>query len=154
MTSAITNPGHQIVDEHREAAERALEILLDPSLEPIVDMVLTRRDDRYEALAADGRVTFERTESGDFVELAHEGKNPLADQSTDKFVGLDVERAHLHPHRDANSYPFAYAETASSSTRRPPPTSACSTPRPTTGKTRVATSASTARSGSCKRGRP
>ena len=106
------NAGHQIPDEHREAADRALEVLLDPALEPIVDMVLTRRDDRYEALAASGRVVFERTDNGDFVEVSHEGRNPLADQSTDKFVGLDDELAQLHPHRDANAYPFAYAQTA------------------------------------------
>ena len=75
-------------------------------------MVLTRRDDRYEALAATGRVTFERTEHGAFVEVATSGRNPLADQATDKFVGLENEREHLHPHRDANAYPFAYEQTA------------------------------------------
>jgi len=112
VTSAIANTPHQIPDEHREAAERALEVLLDPALEPIVDMVLTRRDDRYEALAAGGRVTFERTDRGDFVEVSHSGRNPLADQSTDRFVGLDAERGHLHPHRDDNAYPFAYEQTA------------------------------------------
>ncbi|HTD50458.1 MAG TPA: alkaline phosphatase family protein [Acidimicrobiia bacterium] len=112
MTSAIANTGHQIRDEHREAAERALDVLCDPALEPIVDMVLTRRDGRYEALAASGRVTFERTDTGDFVEVSHTGRNPLADQSTDKFVGLDAERRELHPHRDLNAYPFAYAQTA------------------------------------------
>ena len=57
-------------------------------------------------------MTFERTEAGDFVELSLEGRNPLADQSTDKFVGLEAERAHLHPHRDDNAYPFAYEQTA------------------------------------------
>jgi len=67
VTSAITNTPHQIADEHREAADRALEVLLDPALEPIVDMVLTHRDGRYEALAAGGRVTFERTPTGAFV---------------------------------------------------------------------------------------
>ena len=112
VTSAIGSTGHQIADEHREAADRALEILLDPALEPIVDMVLTRRDGRYEALAAGGSVTFERTEEGGFVEVASTGRNPLADQSTDKFVGLESERAELHPHRHANVYPFAYAQTA------------------------------------------
>jgi phosphonoacetate hydrolase len=112
VNSAIANTGHQIRDEDREAAERALDVLCDPALEPIVDMVLTRRDGRYEALAASGRVTFERTETGDFVEVSHSGRNPLADQSTDKFVGLDAERRELHPHRDVNAYPFAYAQTA------------------------------------------
>ncbi len=111
MTSATTT-GHQIADEHRAEADRALEILLDPALEPIVDMVLTRRDDRYEALASDGSVTFVRTETGEFTEVASSGRNPLADQSTDKFAGLETELASLHPHRTANAYPFAYAQTA------------------------------------------
>src|SRR5712691_9280921 len=111
MTSTIQPTEHQIADEHRAEADRALEILLDSALEPIVDMVLTRRDDRYEALAADGSVIFERTENGDFNEIGTTGRNPLADQSTDKFVGLENERAGLHPHRTANAYPFAYAQT-------------------------------------------
>ena len=112
MTSASTATGHQIADEHRDVADRALEVLLDPALEPIVDMVLTRRDDRYEALSATGRVAFRRTEAGDFVEVAREGVNPLADQSTEKFVGLEAERRDLHPPRDVNAYPFAYEQTA------------------------------------------
>ncbi len=112
MTSTIQPTGHQIADEHRAEADRALEILLDSSLEPIVDMVLTRRDDRYEALAADGSVTFERTESGDFKEIATTGRNPLGDQSTDKFVGLENELANKFPTRAQNAYPFAYAQTA------------------------------------------
>jgi phosphonoacetate hydrolase len=112
MTSTMQPSGHQIADEHRAEADRALEILLDSSLEPIVDKVLTRRDDRYEALAADGSVTFERTESGDFKEIATTGRNPLGDQSTDKFVGLENERANKFPTRAVNAYPFAYAQTA------------------------------------------
>ncbi len=104
--------GHQIADEHRGEADRALEILLDSALEPIVDMVLTRRDDRYEALAADGSVTFVRTENGDFTEVGTTGRNPLGDQSTDKFAGLENERANMFPHRSQNAYPFAYAQTA------------------------------------------
>src|SRR5262245_34957037 len=98
---------HQIADEHRADADRALDVLLDGALEPIVDMVLTHRDGRYEALAAGGRVVFERGTDGGFVEVEHEGRNPLADQSTDRFVGLEAERSALHPHRDDNSYPFA-----------------------------------------------
>ena len=35
---------HEIADEHRALADAALDVLLDSSLEPIVDMVLTRRD--------------------------------------------------------------------------------------------------------------
>src|SRR5690242_16621098 len=75
-------------------------------------MVLTHRDGRYEALTASGRVVFERTADGGFVEVEQLGSNPLADQSTDKFVGIDAERAALHPHRDDNAYPFAFEQTA------------------------------------------
>ena len=90
--------GHQIADEHRAAADRALEILLDPALEPIVDMVLTRRDDRYEALAADGPGHLRAHRRRRLrARSAHAGRNPLADQSTDKFVGLENERANLLP---------------------------------------------------------
>ena len=101
-----------MADEHRAEADRALEILLDSALEPIVDMVLTRRDDRYEALASDGSVTFVRDENGGFTEVETRGRNPLGDQSTDKFAGLETELAGLHPHRTANAYPFAYEQTA------------------------------------------
>ena len=129
MTSATTRSPqpapHQIADEHREAADRALEILLDPALEPIVDMVLTHRDDRYEALAATGSVTFERTEAGEFVEVAHTGRNPLADQSTDKFVGLEAERQQASTRTATTTpTPSPTRRPPSSSTRPPPPTSA------------------------------
>ncbi len=112
MTSATTGTGHQVADENRDVADRALEVLLDSALEPIVDMVLTRRDDRYEALAADGRVAFVRTDDGGFVEVEQRGLNPLADQSTDRFVPLSTEVRSLHPRRGANAYPFAYDQAA------------------------------------------
>ena len=115
MTTTSTGrqpTGHQIADEHRAEADRALEILLDSALEPIVDMVLTRRDDRYEALASDGSVAFVRDDNGDFTEVEHRGRNPLSDQSTDKFAGLETELANKFPTRDVNAYPFAYAQTA------------------------------------------
>jgi len=112
VTATLEPRPHQIADEHRGDADRALDVLLDAALEPIVDMVLTHRDGRYEALTASGRVVFERTADGGFAELEQVGRNPLADQSTDKFVGIDAERAALHPHRDDNAYPFAFEQTA------------------------------------------
>jgi predicted AlkP superfamily pyrophosphatase or phosphodiesterase len=103
--------GHQIADEHRADAEAALEVLLDARLEPIVDMVLTRRDGAYEALAHDGRVAFRRgSDRWEIVESS--GHNPLAEQRTDKFAPLAAELAHLHPHRRDNAYPFAYDQVA------------------------------------------
>src|SRR5687768_17107843 len=71
-------------------------------------MVLTSRDGGYEALSHDGRVRFRRTEAGGYEVLETEGADPLADQSTDRFTPLAVEREHKHPHRRDNAYPFAF----------------------------------------------
>lgn len=84
----------------------ALAVLLDPALEPIVEMVLLRDGDAYEARAVDGAVRFDR---GGRV-LGVDGRNPLADQSTDRFAGLAAERAGLHPRRTENSYPNAFEQ--------------------------------------------
>jgi phosphonoacetate hydrolase len=100
---------HEIADQHRALAEAALEVLLDSSLEPIVDMVLTRRDGAYEALSADGRVRF-TSDSGLVSVLEEEGANPIANQATDAFSPLDAELAHQHPHRSDNTYPNAYEQ--------------------------------------------
>jgi len=86
----------------------ALDVLLDPQLAPIVDMVIRRTGpDTYEAASADGRVEFRRAD-GHYERTGGSGRDPLADQSADRLVGLDAEMADPHPPRDANSYPFAY----------------------------------------------
>jgi phosphonoacetate hydrolase len=100
---------HEIADEHRDLADAALGVLLDSSLEPIVDMVLTRRDGAYEALSADGRVRF-TSDSGVVSLLEEDGANPIANQASDAFAGLDAELAHKHPHRRDNTYPNAYEQ--------------------------------------------
>lgn len=94
------------------AAEAALDVLGDPALEPIVDMVLLARDGAYEARANDGSVRFSRSEDGSFEVLGTEGTDPLADQSTEKFTPLAVEVAHQNPHRSENAYPHAYEQVA------------------------------------------
>ncbi len=96
-----------------DTAERGLEILLSDDLEPIVEMVLrTVGPDRYEALAHDGSVAFTRGDGGEIAVDAVSGRNPLADQSVDRFVGVDAELAGLHPTRTENSYPDGYAQAA------------------------------------------
>lgn len=107
--TAVT--GHSIAAEHEEDVERALEVLLDAALEPIVDMVLLRRDGVYEALAHDGAVRFRRADHG-FETLGVEGRNPLARQDPAAFSPLEAERARPHPHRTENSYPFAFEQVA------------------------------------------
>ncbi|MFN8018574.1 MAG: alkaline phosphatase family protein [Acidimicrobiales bacterium] len=94
-----------------EQVAALVEAALDPALEPIVDLVITADADGYEAMAVDGRVRFTRTDEGagwTFAEASVEGRNPLGDQATDRFVGLEVEMANPHPDRAANAYPHAY----------------------------------------------
>jgi phosphonoacetate hydrolase len=111
-TTTTTMPTLRAVADSRDAA---LEILLDPSLEPIVEVVVAGDGDRYDAMAVDGRVSFrrERSDSGWSFEVEHvEGRNPLGDQATDRFVGLEAERAGRHPTRTTNAYPYAYEQVA------------------------------------------
>jgi hypothetical protein len=94
-----------------EAVDTVAAALLDPALEPIVDLVISADDQGYEARAVDGRVRFRREDQGTgwaFTEVEVEGRNPLGDQATDRFVGLEVEMATPHPHRSQNAYPHAY----------------------------------------------
>ena len=86
----------------------ALEVLLDSSLEPIVEVVLVGDGEAVEAHAVDGHVRFDA--SGKVLEIG--GRNPLGDQSTDRFAGLANELDALRPARAANSYPFAYEQVA------------------------------------------
>jgi len=91
--------------------DRALDVLLDARLSPIVDMVVRRTGDAtYEAASADGRVEFRRTGRGPdgYESIGGTGDDPIADQSPDKLVGLTAELADPHPARADNAYPFAY----------------------------------------------
>jgi phosphonoacetate hydrolase len=101
-----------LMPERAADAERALELLTDAALEPIVDMVLLARDGAYEARAHDGAVRFGRHDSGGFEILSVDGANPIADQSTDRFTPLAEELAHRNPHRADNAYPFAFDQVA------------------------------------------
>ncbi len=85
--------------------------LLDPALEPIVDLIVTADERGYEAAAVDGRVRFTRSDEGAgwaFTEVAVEGRNPLGNQATDHVPTLAEELALPHPDRTANAYPHAY----------------------------------------------
>ncbi|HEX9260442.1 MAG TPA: alkaline phosphatase family protein [Acidimicrobiales bacterium] len=90
----------------------ALQVLLDPALEPIVELVALRRDGAYEAHAVDGMVRFERDEGGALRTLAVEGRDPLGDGATDRFSPLADEVANRHPHRTINAYPYAREQIA------------------------------------------
>jgi hypothetical protein len=90
--------------------------LLDPALEPIVDMVVTRDGSAYEARALDGAVRFRRDadDAGrhDYSEVHVEERNPLADTATDRFPTLAAERATPCPTRTQQSYPRAHDQIA------------------------------------------
>ena len=89
-----------------------LDVLLDPELGAIVDMVLWSPER--------GRVR------GRVVRRQHpvpprrhalrggrgRGRDPFADQSPDRFAGLTAELADPFPDRAHNSYPFAFEQTA------------------------------------------
>jgi phosphonoacetate hydrolase len=97
---------------------RVAAALLDPALEPIVDMVATRDPDvpgGYDVRAVDGRVRFRRDgdgENGGFVETLVEGRNPLGDTATDRFSPLADELDHRWPTRTQQSYPHAHEHVA------------------------------------------
>src|SRR5215204_4606508 len=57
-------PVHEIAAEREDDAERALDVLLDSTLDPIVDMVLLARHGAYEARSHDGWVRFRRGDGG------------------------------------------------------------------------------------------
>ena len=82
---------HEVPEAHRAELERALELLCDAALDPIVDMVCLHRDGRYEAHSHDGMVAFRRHGDG-FERVAVEGADPLADQGTERFAPLAEER--------------------------------------------------------------
>lgn len=96
------------------AIDAALEVLLSAELDPIVDMVLRRCDDGYEALAHGGSVRFRRTGPGPdgYETTAVEAKNPFDSVATDRRTSLADEQAHRYPTRATNSYPFAFDHTA------------------------------------------
>ncbi len=109
----------------------ALATLVDPSLAPIVEMAFVHRDGAYEAHAVDGSVRFRRhvadasgapagaapagpgpARDWTFTVESVTGRNPLGDQSIDRFAGLGAELDHRFPDRTANAYPFAYEQVA------------------------------------------
>ena len=79
MLNDAISAGHEVRPDDIAAVDAALDVLLDAELEPIVDMVCTRRDGVYEALAHDGRVRFRRDGAGGYEVLDIEGAHPLSE---------------------------------------------------------------------------
>ena len=96
--------------------DRALKVLLDGDLEPIVDMVAWSPEPAtYEVASAEGRIRFRRERKGEgwvSVIESGDGSNPIADQNPGRYASLDEERQAVHPHRRDNAYPFAFDQFA------------------------------------------
>jgi phosphonoacetate hydrolase len=108
-TTGTIAPEH--TDEHFADVERARRALVDPGIAHMVDMVLRRDGDVYEASSATGSVRFRATAGGtgwDVDDATVEGANPLANQDPAHNSPLSAERANPYPDRSANAYPFAY----------------------------------------------
>lgn len=110
--SVPLDQGSGILPEREESAEAALEVLLGADLDPIVDMVLLRRNGGYEARAHTGSVSFRRDGRGGYEITGTAGENPLAHRSAAPFTPLSAELAARHPTRRTNSYPHAFDHTA------------------------------------------
>ncbi len=123
MPAASRPAGYAAPDPAR--VQRAADALLDPALEPIVDMVVTTDEEGYEVRAVDGRVRFRREHADGgagpagpngggwrFVDTSVEGRNPLGDTATDRFAPLEDELAHRWPTRTQQSYPHAHEQIA------------------------------------------
>lgn len=107
---SVTASPSWLAPKHREAADAALTVLTDASLDRVVDMVLSASDGVYEARSHEGAVRFGRADGGEMEVVATEGRDPLADQTTDKFSPLAAEREHPHPDRGENAYPHAFEQ--------------------------------------------
>ncbi|MEZ5372239.1 MAG: alkaline phosphatase family protein [Microthrixaceae bacterium] len=104
------NPEH---DRSRHESLARLEAALTaPTLADRVELaVWSPEPDTYRAAAVDGTVTFRRARADDrwaYDVTGVTGRNPLADQATDRFLGIAHERRHRFPLRTDNSYPHAY----------------------------------------------
>jgi phosphonoacetate hydrolase len=105
----------QVHSSRHRRLEAVIGALLDPALEPIVDMVVTRDGSGYEARALDGSARFRREpdDAGRHDTEVHvEGRNPLGDTATDRFPTLAAERATPWPTRTQQSYPYAHDQIA------------------------------------------
>lgn len=105
---SVTASPAWLAPQHQEAADAALAVLTDATLDRVVDMVLSASDGVYEARSHDGSVQLRRDPGDEIEVVAVSGRDPLADQATDKFVPLADERACPHPDRRENAYPHAF----------------------------------------------
>ena len=98
--------------ERAGSAERLETALTAPELAERVELVVRPLGEgRYRAAAVDGSVEFtRRAVDGNYAYdvATTTGRDPLADHSTDRFIGHEAERAAAYPNRTDNAYPHAF----------------------------------------------
>src|SRR3954464_15925217 len=92
----------------RQARDRAVDVLCDPALSHVMDLLAYVDGDGIVVANADGAA---RLTPG-AVEVLH-GRNPVANQDPLAFTPLSVELADLSPANADNAYPFADESLAS-----------------------------------------
>src|SRR3954465_8904244 len=92
----------------RQARDRAVDVLCDPALSHVMDLLAYVDRDGIVVANADGAA---RLTPG-AVEVLH-GRSPVANQDPLAFTPLSVELADLSPANADNAYPFAYERLAS-----------------------------------------
>ena len=92
----------------REARDRAVDVLCDPSLSSVMDLLAYPDRDGVVVANADGAARLSM--SG--VEVVH-GRNPVADQDPMAFTPLTAELADPSPSNADNAYPFAFERLSS-----------------------------------------
>jgi phosphonoacetate hydrolase len=111
-TDAATSGPAPDPDAVREGVLRLESALCDPTLDHLVELVVSRPgSDTYRVAAVDGSVEFRRSEAAGryrYEVLSVTGRDPLADQSTDRFVGHEHEQQQRFPVRTENAYPHAF----------------------------------------------
>ncbi len=108
----MVDNGAMRTDSRPDTIDRLERALADPGLDDLVEMVLTSpAPDTYRAAAHDGSVTFRRTSHDGtyrYTVTSTTGRDPLALQTTDTFLGHATERTSRFPHRTTNAYPHAH----------------------------------------------
>jgi predicted AlkP superfamily pyrophosphatase or phosphodiesterase len=102
----------RVAAESLEAIELLKEALIGPDMAELVEMTVhSPAPGEFRATAVDGSVTFRRraiARTWTYEVLEVSGRNPLADQTSDRFVGHLAERDAVFPTRVQNSYPHAF----------------------------------------------
>lgn len=98
-------------DEQRSSIETITALLTDGALEREVEMVLTHPSpNEYRVAAVDGSITYRRVEIDGryrYDDFEVTGRDPIAVDTADRFVGRAHEIESLFPHRTDNAYPHA-----------------------------------------------